>query len=101
MFLNKLKPMVALLAIGVFALALIFGLKLIDILSEGDGDEFVLAVVAILSMIVGIGVGGLMTLAGQVATDPPPPTVPAEVHLEVIETIKSMGMAARSIDDGQ
>ena len=87
---NKIKPMVALLATGVFALALIFGLKLIDILEKGDGDEFVLAAVAILSMIVGIGVGGLMTLAGQVATDPPPPTVPADVHLQAIETVKSI-----------
>ena len=101
MFLDKLKPMVALLAAGVFALALVFGLKLIDILDQGTGGEFVLAVVAILSMIVGIGVGGLMTLAGQVATDPPPPTVPAQVHLEAIEIVKSISIAARSVDDGE
>ena len=101
MFSDRIKPMVAFLAAGVFALALVFGLKLISILEAGEGSEFVLAVVAILSMIVGIGVGGLMTLAGQVATDPPAPSVPAAVHLQAIETVKSMSIEARSIDDGK
>ena len=98
MFVNKLKPMVAFLAVGVFALALVFGLKLISILGAGEGAEFVLAVVAILSMIVGIGIGGLMTLAGQVATDPPPPTVPAHVHLAALEAVRSRSIADRAYE---
>ena len=45
MFLDKLKPMVALLAAGVCALALVYGLKLIDRPGPGDGGRIgVLAV---------------------------------------------------------
>ena len=76
---GKLRPNVIILAGLAAILVLIFGYMLIGKL-EVQGDEATLAVTAILSMIVGIGIGGLMAIAGQVATDPPPPTVPASTH---------------------
>ena len=51
----------------------IFGVMLIGLIETNISNE-------ILALLVGIGVGGLMTLAGQVATDPPPPTIPASTH---------------------
>ena len=88
--LSKVRPNVLVLAGFGALLTGLFGYALIAILSDGDGADFILAVVAVLSMLVGIGVGGLMTLSGQVATDPPPPTVSAEVHLAAIRAVAGL-----------
>ena len=84
---EKIRPNVMVLATIAGTLTLIFGWLLINRLTI-DNAEATLAIVAVLSMIVGIGIGGIMTLAGQVASDPPPPTVPAGTHERMMKVAK-------------
>ena len=70
---DKIRPNVIILALLTAVVTVIFGVMLIGLIENSISNE-------ILSLLVGIGVGGLMTLAGQVATDPPPPTIPASTH---------------------
>ena len=70
---EKIRPNVIILAILTAVVTVIFGVMLIGLIDGQISNE-------ILALLVGIGVGGLMTLAGQVATDPPPPTIPAQTH---------------------
>ena len=70
---DKIRPNVIILALLTAIVTVIFGVMLIGLIENSISNE-------ILALLVGIGVGGLMTLAGQVATDPPPPTIPASTH---------------------
>ena len=70
---EKIRPNVIILALLTAVVTVIFGVMLIGLIDVPVSNE-------ILALLVGIGVGGLMTLAGQVATDPPPPTIPAATH---------------------
>ena len=70
---DKIRPNVIILALLTAVVTVIFGVMLIGLIQAQISNE-------ILALLVGIGVGGLMTLAGQVATDPPPPTIPASTH---------------------
>ena len=70
---DKIRPNVIILALLTAVVTVIFGVMLIGLIENSLSNE-------ILALLVGIGVGGLMTLAGQVATDPPPPTIPASTH---------------------
>ncbi len=70
---DKIRPNVIILALLTAVVTVIFGVMLIGLIENNISNE-------ILALLVGIGVGGLMTLAGQVATDPPPPTIPASTH---------------------
>ena len=70
---DKIRPNVIILAVLTAVVTVIFGVMLIGLIDTQISNE-------ILALLVGIGVGGLMTLAGQVATDPPPPTIPASTH---------------------
>ena len=70
---DKIRPNVIILALLTAGVTVIFGVMLIGLIENSISNE-------ILALLVGIGVGGLMTLAGQVATDPPPPTIPASTH---------------------
>ena len=71
----KIRPnvMVALMC-GASADRMLFGWWLIDRLDSGVSTE-------ILAMLVGIGVGGMFTLAGLLAHDPPPPSVSRPPHM--------------------
>ena len=70
---DKIRPNVIILALLTAVVTVIFGVMLIGLIENSISNE-------ILALLVGIGVGGLMTLAGQVATDPPRPTIPASTH---------------------
>lgn len=79
---DKLRPNVLLLATLAAALTFVFGAALIDKVAVLPSQE-------VLALLVGIGVGGIMTLAGQVATDPPPPTVPKDTADRLIAGLLS------------
>lgn len=75
---EKWRPNVIVLAVIVASMTVLFGLQLIAKIELLASQE-------ILALLVGIGIGGIMTLAGQVATDPPPPTVPASIVERLID----------------
>ena len=86
--LQKVRPNVLFLALLGFIATVIFGWKLVNVLTGSNDDtstEYIIAVVAVLSAVVGMGVGGLLTLASQVATDPEPPNVPAFIVEKMLE----------------
>ena len=85
---EKIRPNVIILALMTAIVTVIFGVMLIGLIENSISNE-------ILALLVGIGVGGLMTLAGQVATDPPPPTIPASTHEAM------MNLAVRAADDDE
>ena len=88
-WLGKIRPNVVILSLVGAALTAYIAGKLIGLLGE-LGIDGTIAVVALLSMIVGIGIGNLYNIASQVATDPtppPPPTVPADVHASLMSTL--------------
>lgn len=69
----KIRPNVIILSLIVAILTYLFGIALIGKIDRLISSE-------ILALLLGIGIGGLLTLAGQIASDPPPPTVPADTH---------------------
>ena len=77
---DKVRPNVLYLATLAGVITVIFGVMLIQRIQGNISTE-------ILALLVGIGIGSLLTLAGQCATDPPPPTVPASTHEKVIEKL--------------
>lgn len=78
--LSKIRPNVLYLGTIVAAMVVVLAVMLIDKVDVLISNE-------ILSLLVGIGIGGLLTVVGQVASDPPPPTIPAELHLDVIKRL--------------
>ena len=75
---DKLKPNVLILT-GVFVIMTVwFGILLFQ---KMQGQA---VVTQILSTLMSIGLSGMLTIIGKVATDPPPPTVPADVHKEIV-----------------
>ena len=70
---NPLRPNVLVALLSGALLTGIFGYWLINRLDGTVASE-------ILALLVGIGIGGVFTLAGVLAQDPPPPSVPADVH---------------------
>ena len=81
---DKIRPNVLYLATLAGVMTLVFGIMLIRSLAgETVATE-------ILALLVGIGIGGIMTIAGQVATDPPPPSVPAETHERMMKEINNV-----------
>ena len=81
---EKIRPNVIILAILTAVVTVIFGVMLIGLIDGQISND-------ILALLVGIGVGGLMTLAGQVATDPPPPTIPAQTHEAMMKLAAKQG----------
>lgn len=77
-FWSKLKPNILIVASQVAFLTGLFGWWLIDRIS----GELVSS--EILALLVGIGIGGLIALAGQLATDNPP-----NHHRELLEYFKA------------
>ena len=71
---HPLRLTVLILATLAAILTLIFGLLMIARLEIGISRATLVAI------LIGIGVGGLLTLAGKLATEDPPPTVPAETY---------------------
>ena len=69
--LSKLRPNVVALATLVGIITIIFGNRLLSDVTDAD---------TVLALLVGVGLGGLVSVMGGVAQDPPPPTVPADVH---------------------
>ena len=85
---DKIRPNVIILAVLTAIVTVIFGIMLIGLIENQISNE-------ILALLVGVGVGGLMTLAGQVATDPPPPTIPASTH----EAMMRLAASPKKEDD--
>ena len=85
---SKIRPNVMAALMCGSVLTVLFGWWLIDRLDNAVSTE-------ILAMLVGIGVGGLFTLAGLLAQDPPPPTVPASTHEATLSMLLEQEPAAR------
>ena len=85
----KIRPNVMVALICGAVLTGLFGWWLIDRLDGAVSTE-------ILAMLVGIGVGGLFTLAGLLAQDPPPPSVPASTHEASLSMALERGQTAKS-----
>jgi len=79
---EKIKPNVLILAGMATALTLVLVIKLIGH-DEFVGEDFPFG--EVVSMIIGIGIGSLLTIASQVAQDPPPPTVPAHIVEKMLD----------------
>ena len=80
--LSKIKPNVIILAGMASALTLVLVILLLGHEKfVGEGFPFG----EVVSMIIGIGIGSLLTIASQVAQDPPPPTVPAHIVEKIID----------------
>lgn len=75
---DRLKPNVLILGTLFVLTILVFGYWLIEAM-QGR-----LALSQILTMVVAIGLSGLVTVIGYVAVDAPPPTVPADVHERIV-----------------
>ena len=75
---DKLKPNVLILGILFAVVTVVFAYWLIHELAGTN------VTTQILALVVGSGLSGLATVIGQVAADPPPPTVPADVHERLV-----------------
>ena len=75
---DKLKPNVLILGVLFAVVTVVFAYWLIQKLTGTN------VTTQILAMVVGVGISGLATVIGQIATDPPPPTVPADVHERLV-----------------
>ena len=76
MSMERLKPNVLWVATMGAGLTGVFGWWLVNVIEVKVSSE-------ILALLVGIGIGGIMTLAGSLADSPPPnhgPCVPAATH---------------------
>ena len=69
---DKIRWNVLYLATVAGAMTFYFGVKLLGMDDLPAGE--------ILSLLVGMGIGSIMTIAGGLAQDAPPPAVPAAVH---------------------
>ena len=76
--LNKLRPNVIILSIIIALLTFTLATKLIDIADVPLSSE-------ILALLVGVGVGGLVSTLSGVAQDPPPPSVPAHIVEKMLD----------------
>ena len=83
----KLRPNVLLIALMAVILA---GYALTRLLELFAGKELITPelLIAGLAGTVGLCIGSLLTLAGQVATDPPPPSIPAKEFPEIVRAIR-------------
>ena len=82
--LNKIRPNVWYMAAIVGLLTFVFLGQLVGIMETSISGE-------LYALVVGVGLGGLVSVMSQTATDPPapaPPMVPAEVHLEALKAVK-------------
>ena len=79
---NPLRPNVIIVASFGAILCGLFGVLLFINIGSTVSNE-------ILALLVGIGIGGLFTLAGVLAQDPPPPSVPAGVHERLVSKLMS------------
>ena len=86
---SKIRPNVMVALMCGAALTGLFGWWLIDRMDGGVSTD-------ILAMLVGIGVGGLFTLAGLLSQDPPPPSVPASTHEATLSMLLEHEPAAKS-----
>ena len=71
---NKVRPNVIALAILICALAWMFS------------QTFASLGETVATVLISTTIGGLIATMGQVGTDTPAPTVPADVHKELVET---------------
>ena len=86
--LEKIRPNVIVLSLIGGALTWYVVGQLVGFLKDIEGLEAGLAIVAVLSTLIGIGIGSLFTIASQVAQDPPPPTVPAPIAERLINVLE-------------
>ena len=82
---QKIRPTVIVLSVLAASLAAFCVWLLIGIYSHGNtpSTEVLIALVGV----AGLCVGSLLTLAGQVATDPPPPSIPAKEFPDVLRAL--------------
>ena len=80
---DKIRPNVVVLGLFISVLTGLLAVKLIDLIIAGS--DVPAGVTEILALLVGVGLGGLVSTMGQTASDPPPPTVPAGVHQYLME----------------
>ena len=82
----RIRPNVLIIA-GIAAL--LAYLALTDLFKLFAGKELLTPelLIAGLAGTVGLCIGSLLTLAGQVATDPPPPSIPAEQFPEILRAL--------------
>ena len=81
---SKVKPNVLVLSAMAAGLVLFIVWQLFTHVDDLSGFPFG----EIVSMIIGIGIGSLLTIASQVAQDPPPPTVPASTVEKILDKVK-------------
>ena len=90
--LAKVRPNVLVAMVCGAILTGVFGYMLIGAMGDPDVGK---DAVTVLGILVGIGVGGIFTLAGSMAQDPPPPNYPAgpmNEHLDRVMThVETMG----------
>ena len=95
MWMKPIRPNVILLATGVIAIVLMLVSLSFDFLksfvpAEAWWDGAVVGgIVSTIFLVMGAAIGGLVSTMSQVAVDPPepdPPTVPADVHSELVKT---------------
>lgn len=90
----KLRPTVIILAAmaagcAMGGLAMFFAhLDTIQAAFKGSEEILSILIIAGISATVGALVGSLLTLAGQVATDPPPPAYPAKELPDLVKVLR-------------
>ena len=88
--LSKIRPNVIFLAVLIAAVTGYLAVRLLDKTEAILSGE-------ILSLLVGIGIGGLVTAMGTVAQDPPPPTVPASTFEKMVDRIAACEREGKSL----
>ena len=78
MFKEKIRPNVIWLGTACLILTGFFGYMLIQQLGSSVSNE-------VLALLVGIGLGSMVSVVASVATDPPPPNVPAHVVEKMLD----------------
>ena len=83
MLIDKLRVNVVIVAVLITWIIIDFGDKLINLL--GEGDIPVEAIIAALSLLIGTGIGGLITTMGRMFDSP---SVPADTFERVLKDNK-------------
>ena len=82
MLIDKLRVNVVIVAVLITWIIIDFGDKLIGLL--GDAEVPVEAIIAVLSLLIGTGIGGLITTMGRMFDSP---SIPADSHERLVEKL--------------
>ena len=103
----KLRPTVLLLALMASVSCILSLWMVLHYLQGGqviarlwDNPELGILLSALLGATVGALIGSLLTLAGQCATDPPPPSIPAKEFPSIVRAIRDRRDSDGSDGDG-